>query len=122
MVDEEDAKSVECAHYLNEWFKNKTGITLEIIGHHDAYPTYAEKVICLGPNDFAKEFFQRTDFSKYNIFVKSCGAALFIAGKNLKEGCNIFIDTLKEKTWCANVTGRYSSLKMEMLELVEYLK
>lgn len=121
MVDEEDSASIKCAEYLNDWFKNKTGVTLELIGHHDLYPTYAEKVICIGPNDFAKEFFQKTDFTKYNIFVKSCGAAIFIAGKSLKDACNIFIDTLKERTWCANVTGRFTSLKMEMLEMIEYL-
>ena len=122
MVDFEDQDAVSACEYLNEWFKNKTGVELEIIGHHDAYPTYAEKVVCVGANDFAKEFFQKTDFSKYNMFVKSCGAAIFIAGKSIIEACNVFIDTLHEKTWCANVTERLTTLKMEILEKVEYLK
>lgn len=122
MIDKTDAECQKYADYLNEWFKNKTGLTLEVIDQHDAYPTYAEKVICIGPNDFAKEFFQKTDFSIYNVFVKSRGAAIFLVGKNLKDSCDIMIDRFKEKTWCANVTGRYTSLKMEFTEIIEFLK
>ena len=122
MVDKNDAESLKYADYLNEWFKNKTGLIFEVIDHHDAYPTYAEKVICIGANDFAKEFFQKTDFSIYNVFVKSRGAGIFLAGKNIKDSCDIMIDRLKEKTWCANVTGRFTSLKMEFTEIIEFLK
>ncbi len=121
LVDKEDSHAVECAEYLNDWFKNKTGVALEIVGCEEYYPTYGVKSISLGAQCFSKEFFKGLDFSKYNIFAKNRGWSVFLAGKDLKGACDVFVNNIKERTWFENHKPMYS-LTYEFHEIVEYVK
>jgi hypothetical protein len=120
LVNKNDPKHLEAVEYFNEWIKNKSGVFLSVVDQYEVYPTYAEKVISIGENDFAKEFFKRTDFSKYNVFVRSCGSAVFIAGKDLKAGCDILLSNLKD-TPSMDVSRRFMSLESDFIDEIEYV-
>ena len=120
LVNKNDPQHLEAVEYFNEWIKNKSGVFLSVVDQYEVYPTYAEKVISIGENDFAKEFFKRTDFSKYNVFVRSCGSAVFIAGKDLKAGCDILLSNLKD-TPSMDVSRRFMSLESDFIDEIEYV-
>ncbi len=121
MVDKTNQEDLEIAEYLNEWFKNKTGVELEFVNYSECYPTYAVKVISIGSHAFAQEFFKRTDFDKYKVFVKTCGWSVFIAGKDMISACDLFVSRIKDKTWCEGYR-RLTSLELSITEIVEYKK
>ncbi len=121
LIDKNDEASIKAAEYLNEWIKNKSGAELQVVNQFEVYPTYAEKVISIGGNDFAKEFFKRTDFAKYNVFVRSCGSGIFLAGKDLISACDVLVNNLKDNP-SMDVKNRFMSLKSEFIDVIEYVK
>jgi hypothetical protein len=121
LVDKKNETHLKAVEYFNEWIKNKSGTMLEVVDQYEVYPTYAEKVISIGENDFAKEFFKRTDFEKYNVFVRSCGSAVFIAGKDLKCACDILLSNLKDHP-SMDVSRRFMSLESDFIDEIEYVK
>lgn len=121
LVDKTNEEFISAVEYFNEWIKNKSGVQLDVVDQYEVYPTYAEKVISIGKNDFAKEFFKRTDFDKYNVFVRSCGSAIFVAGKDLKAACDILLNNLKD-TPSMDVSRRFMSLESDFIDEIEYVK
>ncbi len=121
LVDKNDEIAVKYANYLNEWFKNKTGVALDVVNWDEYYPTYAVKVICVGDNQFAREMTKDQGYTKYRTYVKNRGWSVFIEGNDLESSCDLFTDYIKDKTWSAN-QKRLTTLTYEYRELVEFDK